>query len=224
MANTLHGVARSSLVSIKGFDCHHNLDIASARAFYNKGYRFCLRYLNIGKDPLQEQLAYDECSHILDSGLALMLVQKITENMWLPNANLGAVHGGLITKLAGAIGIPRGINIWCSLAGAGYTSNANILEYCNSWFSEVQNSGFVPGMYVDSKNRLSSEELQLGLKYQHYWKSESQVPDVAGCGYQMVRFPACRHVDLTEDITINANFLKNDRKGDGVFWLVKQLV
>ncbi len=224
MANRLPGVVRSSIVPIKGFDCHQVLGAASAKAFYHEGYRFCLRYLNIGISPIQEQVSYAECCHILDSGLALMLVQRVTELNWQPSASLGTHHGEMIAKLTGAMGIPEGMNLWCNLTGAGYTPNGHILDYCNHWFDAVHKWGFVPGMYVDPKNRLSSEELLLNLKFNHYWKSESRVPDVAGRGYHMIRGPLLGHSDVADGLAYHSNTLKSDRKGEGVFWLINNVL
>lgn len=223
MTNRVPGVIRSSIVPIKGFDCHQVLGPDRAKVFFNEGYRFCLRYLNISANPLREQISYAECCHILDSGLALMLVQKVTELNWLPNASLGSLHGEMIAKLTDAMGIPKGMNLWCNLTGAGYSPSDHILSYCNHWFDAVYKMGFVPGIYVDSKNRLSSEELLLDLKFNHYWKSEGQVPEVAGRGYQLVRSPLNHPIDVADDFDFHSNTLKIDRKGDGVFWLVKSV-
>jgi hypothetical protein len=150
-----------------------------------------------------------------------MLVQRVTELNWKPSASLGSLHGEMIAKLTGAMGISKGMNLWCNLTGAGYASNDYILDYCNHWFNAVKKLGFVPGMYVDSNNRLSSEELLLDLKFQHYWKSESQVPDVAGRGYQMIGGSSYSYDGRAKGLVINLVTLRRDRKGEGVFWLVK---
>src|SRR5690606_40406 len=63
----------------------------------------------------------------------------------------------------------------------------NIIDYCNAWYDEVLCGGYTPGIYVGFDNFLTSEDLYWKLKFKHYWKSFSRVPDVYKRGYEMVQ-------------------------------------
>jgi hypothetical protein len=72
---------------------------------------------------------------------------------------------------------------------------------------------FVPGLYVGSAAVLT--ELY-DLPFQHYWKSQSHVPDVPKRGYALMQlFPSVTAYGTAIDI----DFTENDNEGGQAQWL-----
>ena len=91
-----------------------------------------------------------------------------------------------------------------------------MVSYCNAWYEAVSESGYVPGLYVGAAAVLTGEQLYYELKFQHYWKSASSVPNVAVRGYQLIQAGP----DTTADgVEIDTAATQTDRSGGQVLWL-----
>lgn len=170
-----------------GFDADSIISQSTAQAFASQGYRFCVRYLSLGPGTAQGDLTAAEAQDILAGGLALMPVQHVLEPGWTPTAQLGTEHGANAAAQALAIGVPPQVNVWLDLEGvnAGATPQ-DAIAYCTSWYQAVAADGYLPGLYVGASCGLDGQQLY-DLPFQHYWHSESQVPDIPGRGYQMLQ-------------------------------------
>jgi len=170
-----------------GFDSDTVIAPATAQAFASQGYKFCIRYLSLGAGEAPGDLTYQEAVDILQGGLALMPVQHVDEPGWSPTGPLGTNYGQNAANNAGSVGFPPGVNVWLDLEGinAGASAQA-VADYCSAWYTAVNNSGFVPGLYVGANAILDSQQLY-DLPFEHYWQSESEVPPVAVRSYQMVQ-------------------------------------
>lgn len=212
---SLPGVVETSLPSVPGFDSDTVISAALARQFYKCGYKFCLRYLSIGKESAGD-LTTEEATDILNSGLALMPVQHVRSPGWLPSENVGQQDGQNALANAQRVGFPTGVNLWCDLEGVGKGVSAqDVIAYCQAWYSAVSGAGYLPGLYVGYAAQLSGDELY-GLSFQHYWKSQSTVPDIPGRGYQMIQFlPPV----TANGIGIDMDITQSDKKGGQAQWL-----
>lgn len=178
----------TTMSSALGFDTDTVLNFEIAKQFYNDGYRFCLRYLSLGTPEGKNELSYHEALSILQAGLGLMAVQHVPYSGWSPTANLGTIYGTNAAKNSKAVGLPPGVNIWCDLEGVSNIVDADtVIAYCNNWYDAVVKAGYVPGLYVGSGAILDGAQLYYNLKFQHYWQSASEVPEVAVRGYQLVQ-------------------------------------
>ncbi|WP_294675714.1 DUF1906 domain-containing protein [uncultured Fluviicola sp.] len=213
----LPGSVQNAAPGLSGFDTNTVLNATSASCFVNNGYAFCFRYLSRGHGQQPGDLSYTEAKTILESGLALGAVQHVSMPGWTPSASLGTEYGTNAAYNAASIGLPAGMNLWMDLEGiASGTSAQTVIAYSNAWYDAVFAAGYIPGIYVGANCILTGDQLYNSLKYQHYWKSLSQVPSIPVRGYQLVQSfskdPVCG-VSIDKDSTMT------DQSGGTVLWL-----
>lgn len=219
MANpTLPGTVQSAPSGVLGFDTNTVVSASVAKQFYADNYRFCVRYVARTGSNTVPNLTYQEALDILSAGLGLMVVQHVQGWGWTPTAALGTEYGSNAAIFAAELGLPKGVNLWLDLEGVNSSVSANtVADYCNNWYQEVLDAGYVPGIYVGASAILSSIELYSALKFEHYWKSGSTVPPVATRGYQMVQ----KNLDITVNgIQIDQDETQDDSLGGQVLWLI----
>ena len=213
----LEGSVQSAPPGSLGFDANTVITKAVAQKFVAEGHKFCLRYLSRGEQPPGD-LSEAEANRILDAGLALMAVQHVRNAGWTPTAAMGDQDGQRAGQNAALVGLPPGVSVWCDLEGvaSGVTAQA-VTGYCNAWFDTVRAAGYVPGVYVGAGYVLDESQL-FQLKFKNYWRSQSQVPNVAKRGYQMIQlFPEIKLNGITVDVDVTQNDFKNGQAQ----WLVR---
>jgi hypothetical protein len=80
--------------------------------------------------------------------------------------------------------------------------------------------GFVPGVYVGANAILNGAQLFNALKFQHFWKSGSIVPQIPVRGYQMIQtIPG--HATTVDGIALHLDLdlTHTDALGGHVQWL-----
>ena len=199
-----------------GFDADTVITSTTAQQFFSEGYRFCVRYVSLGSEESSGDLSTDEATNILNSGLALMPVQHVMSEGWLPTGSLGQEYGTNAANHALAVGFPASVNLWCDLEGIGSATAQDVIDYCTSWFTAVSAAGYVPGLYVGANAILSGQQLY-DLPYQHYWQSCSEVPAIPVRGYQMVQTLVQEPVN---GIGIDKDVTQTDSQGGQAQWLV----
>ena len=214
---SLDGSVQSATTGLLGFDANIVITERIAQTFFAQGYRFCLRYLSRGPEAASD-LSAAEAEVILQSGLALMAVQHVRLPNWQPTGALGQQDGQAAAQNAADVGFPPGVGIWCDLEGVlPGTAPQDVIDYSDAWFTEVADAGYIPGLYVGFGCGLNEQQL-LNLKFQHYWRSQSNVPNVGGRGYQMIQlFPEVR----VNGIGIDIDVTQSDFKSSQVQWLVR---
>ena len=114
---------------VRGLDCDTAVTAAQAQAYFNQGFRFCIRYVS-RTDALRAghaggatpDLSEAEAAGILAAGMAVMAVQHPANVGWSPSADLGTAYGANAARYAAAAGLPAGVNLWLDLEGvAGFT-------------------------------------------------------------------------------------------------------
>ena len=213
----LSGSVQSAAPGLLGFDSNTVITAAVAKNFVDQGYSFCIRYLSRGAEAASD-LSAAEADVILQSGLALMAVQHVRKAGWQPTGALGQQDGQAAGQNAATVGFPGGVSLWCDLEGvlAG-TDAQDVIDYCNSWFTAVSGAGYIPGIYVGDSCILNEQQL-FSLKFQHYWRSQSNVPNVRSRGYQMIQlFPSVNK----NGIGIDFDVTQNDYKNGQAQWLVR---
>jgi len=213
----LTGTVQSAMVGALGFDSNTVITSAIAQQFVAKGFKFCLRYVSRGSEPPKD-LSTAEAERILNAGLALMPVQHAHPAGWTPSSTLGIQDGQHAASNASGVGFPAGVSVWCDLEGiASGTAAQIVIDYCNAWFDAVKASGYVPGLYVGSQCILDERQL-FQLKFQHYWRSLSNVPNISKRGYQMIQlFPADVPIN---GLKVDIDVAQDDYKGGRAQWLV----
>ncbi len=213
LAGTVQGAAPGLL----GFDSNAVISANVARQFAAQGYIFCIRYVSRGPQS-KDDLSAAEANVILDAKLALMPVQHVRAPGWQPSAALGDKDGTFAARNSSLVGFPPGINVWCDLEGIkNGTSADDVIGYCNAWYVSVKSAAYLPGLYVGANAILSDQQLA-NLKFQNYWRSQSNVPNVRSRGYQLIQlFPEVTRNRIGIDIDVT----QNDYKEGQVQWLVR---
>lgn len=217
----LPGTVVGAPVGALGCDTTHRLSVDDVKTLVQNGFKFCVRYVNYPEGSITGHggwLTSDEAKLILDGGLALMVVQAAMKGT--VTADNGTARGKQAADSCLAIGLPSRVNVWLDLESV----NGDIFGYANNWYTEVANHGYVPGVYVGANvigprgHLVTEQELSIDLRFQHYWRSCSQVPDVER-RYQMIQlYPPKRSLDqLGFEIDIDVTL--GDFKAGSVQWL-----
>ncbi|MDB5135461.1 MAG: hypothetical protein JWP37_2064 [Mucilaginibacter sp.] len=220
MANTpLPGAVQPAAAGLSGFDVNSILSATGAQNLKNAGYDFCVRYVPRTAALAAGNLTNAEALNILNAGLALMAVQHVAIEGWVPDENLGAAYGSYAATYASeVVGLPRGMNIWCDLEGvAPGTDAADVIAYCQAWYDAVNAAGYVPGIYVGWDTMLTSQQLYSDLPFQHYWRAYNG-PGVATRGFQVLQTTE----KTVSGITIDPDTTQNDNLGGTALWLSTQ--
>lgn len=214
---SLKGIVQTAPPGCQGFDADTTISAACAQQFYDQGYKFCIRYLSLGASQEGGDLSAVEVSNILGAGMALMVVQHVAYPGWSPSGSLGDTNGSNAATNASAIGLPKNMNIWCDLEGVAVgTSAQDVIDYCKAWYDAVVKAEYVPGLYVGANAVLNGQQLY-DLPFEHYWRSCSDVPEVAVRGYQMLQAFVAEPVN---GIGIDEDSTQADLLGGLPLWLM----
>jgi Domain of unknown function (DUF1906) len=219
----LKGTPQRAPPGAQGFDTASPISARQAAQARAMGFEFCIRYVSRQKGIPRGDLTSVEAQRILTAGLALMAVQHVSPEGWLPTKDLGMEYAGVAAANADQVGFPPGVNLWLDLEGIHHAAPAaEVIQYCNAWFDKVAAAGFLPGIYVGGNAILSGDELYWRLRTKHYWRSESAVPDIPHRGYQLIQ--RIVRGDAPFGVDIDRNVTKNDAFGGAVVWLMPQPV
>jgi Domain of unknown function (DUF1906) len=212
---SLPGEVQGAISSVPGFDCDTALSADLARQFFTQGYKFCLRYLSKGQVSSQD-LTLQEATGILSSGLALMPVQHAPKQGWFAYRAVGQQHGQEASANAKTIGFPDGVNLWCDLEGVNSSAQAqDVIDYCDAWYEAVSAAGYMPGLYVGANTLLNGGQLY-DLPFRHYWRSQSQVPEIPRRGYQLIQLGPSVQIN---GVWVDLDVALNDSQGGAAHWL-----
>lgn len=183
-----------------GFDVNHPITAKQANAAKKAGFQFCIRYvprLELSREPIgAPDITFGEANTILDSGLAIALVQHVSRPGWLATGAKGLQFGTNAAIYAANCGFPQftgsqpRVNIFLDLEEVSSASSAaQIIDFCSEWFDAVDDAGYEPGVYVGSKNGLNAEQLFNKTPFRHYWHAASRAdppkPRPGDRGYQL---------------------------------------
>lgn len=208
---------------MKGFDCNVKLSHEKALEFKKDGYEFVIRYVGRLK-----QASFDidkkEIQDTLKAGLQLGIVQHCPGKPGImPSKELGIEYGKNAALFSAESGYAKGCIIYLDLedVNSSYSNKQQeIIDFCNCWYLEVEKAGYTPGVYVGFNTWLTGDELYNKLKFKHYWKSLSKVPDVTNRGYEMIQ----KGSGPVNDISIDVNTVTGDRLGNFPVFMVPEKV
>jgi hypothetical protein len=219
----INGTVQQAGAGLIGFDTTEVLNAVSAKAYVNKGYKFCVRYVGRSKGKsTYVDISASEAQTILNAGLALTIAQHPLAAGWIPTEKMGSDFGNYAALAAGQAGLLPGMNIWLDLEGVkDGVSSDDVIAYCNAWFAEVEDLGFETGVYIGAAPILTADQLYWDLKTKHYWKGGSSakagVPDdIPPRGYQMIQ----RIQNPNTPSEFDSNVTQTDAFGGGVMWIV----
>jgi hypothetical protein len=197
-----------------GFDCNCKLSYELAKKFKDDGYEFCMRYVGRLKQSTTLDIDKTELDNILKAGLQIGVVQHCPPKPGIsPSKDLGTEYGKNAAKFAKEAGYREGCIIYLDLEDVNVEyekRQQDIFDFCNYWYSQVLGAGYTPGVYIGFNNFMSSEQLYYKLRFQHYWKSFSSVPDVYKRGYEMYQ----REYKTVNGIQIDTDEVTGDKLGN----------
>lgn len=194
----LNGHVFTAPDGLRGIDCNQRLARTDAEAFYEKGFRFAVRYVRRSTKHSYD-LSTGEATEILGAALGLMVVQHVADEGWSPNSGAGRLYGTTAALESEAVGVPPGVTVWCDLEGVSPSTPAKaIIDYCNNWHMAVSAAGYHPGLYVGWRCGLSAEQLHDDLRFTSYW---------SGYNLDSDQFPAIRGVQMKQSAAKASDFI-----------------
>lgn len=155
----------------RGFDANQRITPAQARDAVHKGYTFAVRYVRRAVRNDHDLIA-GEIATLITAGLSVSVVQHVAPEGWIPFANLGAAYGAIAAEECRAVGLPRGVTVWCDLEGVKHnTAASEVVAFCNAWHQRVSDAGYHPGLYVGDSCGLTAQQLYRDLRFDAYWSA-----------------------------------------------------
>lgn len=219
----INGAVQQGKAGLIGFDTTEVLNAVSAKAYVNRGFRFCIRYVGRSKGKSNYvDISRSEAQTIVEAGLALAIAQHPLASGWAPTEKMGHDFGNYAALAAGQAGLLPGMNIWLDLEGIkDGVSSDDVIAYCNAWFTEVEDLGFETGIYIGAAPGLTADQLYWDVKTKHYWKGGSSakagVPDdIPHRGYQIIQ----RIQNPNTSKEFDSDVTRTDAFGLGAMWIV----
>jgi hypothetical protein len=176
---------------MKGFDTNVKISYEKAKAMKASGYDFAIRYVGRIKQSSND-IDKDELNDILKAGLKLAIVQHCPPKPGIiPSKETGATWGREAAIFAKEAGYKSGCIVYLDLEDVNpefSRKQQDIIDFCNAWYDEVEKE-YTPGIYIGFNTWLTGDMLYNKLKFTHYWKSFSRVPDVTTRSYEMWQKP-----------------------------------
>jgi hypothetical protein len=145
-----------------------------------------------------------------------MPVQHVRKRGWSPNQALGQQDGQEAVANAETVGFPERVSLWCDLEGVKSSRQAReVIDYCEAWFKAVNAAGYIPGLFVGAGAILTGQQLY-DLPFQHYWRSQSRVPDIPNRGYQVIQLSPSLQLN---GVWIDLDVALDDNEGGMAQWL-----
>ncbi len=205
-----------------GFDTSASLSSSQGTQLRGLGYQFAIRAVGLdGNSPPSWALTASEAGALRAAGLGIGIYQTY-RNSGI-TAQQGTDDGNAAVEQAGNIGYPAGAVLWCDLEGSYSVSADTLIDYLNNWAVAVSGAGYVPGIYCGPQSVLSGQQLYSNLKFQHYWMSAANVPDIPTRGYQMYQLlpylSSMRGGFPVAGTAIDVDIVASDHEGGmPIFW------
>ncbi len=169
-----------------GCDCNVPVTEHLAQSIKDTGRIFVVRYIPRGAGTNKGgDLSNAEAHTILNSGLALMVVQHVANEGWSPDEALGTSYGSYAASYCKEVGLPSGVNVWLDLEGVNpNAAKYDVISYCNAWYNEVNAAGYVPGIYIGWQVIINNQDAY-NLPFAHYWAAYNADVVPAIRGYQL---------------------------------------
>lgn len=197
------------------FDTEFPCSLATLLALKAVGFRGGVRTVTAETAAHPTDVTAREVADFMAAGLGLMLYQRPREPGWLPSMALGRADAAVFVAKANRAGYLPGGSAWDDLEGIGGNASATI-GYANEKAVDLRTAKFAPGDYVGFDVPLTGDELYHALVVPCYWRSLSDVPDVAKRGYAMVQIAENAQVAGT---VVDVNLVRADKLGGRPSWM-----
>jgi hypothetical protein len=197
------------------FDTDSPCSIQHLLALKAIGFQGGIRTVTVDAAPDPSDITAQEVQDFMAAGLGLMLYQRVREPRWIPSEALGKADAEVFVQKAKRANYLQGASAWDDLEGIGGDANATI-AYANEKANGLKTAKYVPGDYVGFDVPLTGDQLFHNLIVTCYWRSLSNVPDVAMRGYAMIQIAVNVFVS---GIEVDVNLVRADRLGGRPFWM-----
>jgi hypothetical protein len=197
------------------FDTEFPCTLAQLLALKAVGFRGGVRTVTVAAPPDPSDVTAREVADFMTAGLGLMLYQRPRNPGWLPSADLGRADAAVFAAKALRAGYLAGGTFWDDLEGIGGNASATV-AYANAKALDTKANRYAPGAYVGDDVPLTGYELFHDLVVPCYWRSLSNVPDVAVRGYGMVQI--AENVPIAGTV-VDVSVARADRLGGRPAWM-----
>lgn len=197
------------------FDTESPCSLGLLLALKAVGFQGGIRTVTVDPAADPTDITAQEIANFMAAGLGLMLYQRVRDPGWLPSATLGKADAEVFAAKAARAGYLAGASAWDDLEGIGGSASATI-AYANEKAADLKAARYVPGDYVGDDVPLTGDELFHELVVTCYWRSLSNVPDVATRGYAMIQI--AENVPVAGTI-VDVNLARADLLGGRPFWM-----
>lgn len=199
----MRGQAIVARTGYKGFDCDQPVRAAAAQLMTKAGFKFACRYIR--RDAAHTyDLTEGEIESLFEAGIAVMPVQHVESAVsWIPSKEKGVANGQAAVDACNTLGIEKGVSVWLDLEGVKPNTAAQVvINYCNAWYNEVLQGGYIPAIYLGWHCGLTPSQLYHDLRFSHYWAAYNLNVDQYPVerGIQMKQ-----HVSHSSDIPFGVN-------------------
>lgn len=185
------------------------------RALKAVGFRGGVRTVTASAAADQSDVTAAEVADFMAEGLGLMLYQRPRNPGWMPTAELGEVDASVFVAKAERAGYLAGATTWDDIEGIGGTGAATV-AYANAKAAVLTAAKYGPGGYVGYEVPLTGYELRHSLVVPVYWRSASNVPDVADRGYAVVQI--AENISVA-GVLVDVSVARADRLGGRPAWM-----
>ena len=165
-----------------GFDCNQVLSYSQAKAFYDDGFRFVMRYVSRNTVQGTNDLTRNECEDIHRAGLAIGVVQHVSPEGWDASAMKGTDYGTNAARQVINLGFPAGMSVWCDLEGIN-PNDPDSMAFASAWYHAVDSYNLNPGIYLGWHDLITGKQAY-NLPFKSYWSAYnldgSQFPNPRG--------------------------------------------
>jgi hypothetical protein len=196
------------------FDTDQVCSLTQLQALYAVGFRGGIRTVTFNQAPDPSDVTAEEVQNFMTAGLGLMLYQRVRNPGWLPSATMGQADAKIFLAKAAAAGYLAGGSAWDDLEGIGGNFMSTIAY--EQAKSATLLTVYPPGDYIGYDVPLNSDELFHDLLAKCFWKSISNVPDVATRGYALSQ--VAENVTIA-GVEVDISVSRADRLGGRAFWM-----
>jgi Domain of unknown function (DUF1906) len=197
------------------FDTDEVCSLAQLQALAAVGFRGGIRTVTVEEAVDPSDITAEEVDNFMAAGLGLMLYQRPRLPGWVPSTALGRADAAVFVAKATRAGYLVGGSTWDDLEGIGGTGAATI-AYANEKFADMRAASYPLGDYVGAGLPLTGDELYRELLTGCFWRSVSNVPDVAVRGYAIVQ--VAENV-VVAGVTVDISVARADRLGGRASWM-----
>jgi hypothetical protein len=197
------------------FDTDSPCSLGQLLALKAVGFQGGVRTVTVDAAPDPTDVTAQEVQAFMAAGLGLMLYQRPRAPGWIPSAALGRTDAAVFVAKAARAGYLAGGSTWDDLEGIGAGAAATV-AYANEKAEGLKAGKYAPGAYVGDDVPLTGDELFRELLVAAYWRSVSDVPDVAVRGYALVQ--------VAEDVSVagtvvDVSVARADEFGGRPYWM-----